>query len=284
MKLLKNKFFVTVIAVAIALCMIPTVLYATGQRDLLREGLSLAATPFRIAFNWVADGIEGFGKYFSGMDRLIKENEQLRAELEAQKAGTAQSELLQGENQWLREQLGFVLENSSLTLQDAAIIGKSSTSHSVILTLNRGSECGIEKNMPIITTDGVIGYVKEVGFGSCKVAAVTDLSCAIGVYCPRTGVYGTAEGSERYILNGHFAVSGLASNCDVAVGDLFCTSGYGGIFPKDFPVGRVVAVTRDEFLRTVTVELEPIANISGATRVFAVIDVKTEIVGKDSAG
>ncbi len=284
MKLLKNKFFVTVVAIAIALCMIPTVLYATGQRDLLREGLSIVATPFRIAFNWVADGFEGFGKYFSGMDRLIKENEQLRQELEDYKAGAAQSEILKGENEWLREQLGFVSENSSCALQDAAIIGRSATSHSVILTLNRGSECGIEKNMPIITNDGVIGYVKEVGFGSCKVAALTDLSSAIGVYCPRTGVYGTAEGSERYILDGHFAVSGLAADCDVAVGDMFCTSGYGGVFPKNFPVGRVVSVTRDEFLRTLTVELEPIADIGGATRVFAVIEVKTEIKDEENAG
>lgn len=284
MKLLKNKFFVTVIAIAIALCMVPTVLYATGQRDLLREGLSIVATPFRVAFNWIADGFEGFGKYFSVMDRLIKENEQLKKELEKYKAGAAEGEVLQGENEWLREQLGFISEYSDCTLRDAAIIGKSATSHSVILTLNRGSECGIEKNMPIIAKDGVIGYVKEVGFGSCKVAAVTDLSSAIGVYCPRTGVYGTAEGSERYILNGHFAVSGLASDCDVAVGDIFCTSGYGGIFPKNFPVGRVVSVTRDEFLRTLTVELEPIADIDGATRVFAVIDVKTEIKENGSAG
>lgn len=284
MKLLKNKFFVTVIAIAIALCMIPTVLYATGQRDILREGISFVATPFRVAFNWIADGFAGFGKYFSGMDRLIKENEQLRKELEDYKAGAAEGEILKGENEWLREQLGFVAEYRECTLQDASVIGKSATSHSVILTLNRGSECGIEINMPIITADGVIGYVKEVGFGSCKVAALTDLSSAVGVYCPRTGIYGTAEGSEKYLLDGHFSVSGLAADCDVAIGDMFCTSGYGGIFPKNFPVGRVVSVTRDEFLRTVTVELEPIADIDNATRVFAVIKVKTETNGGENAG
>ena len=132
--------------------------------------------------------------------------------------------------------------------------------------------------MAVITNGGVLGYVKEVSYGSCKVAGLTDVSSAIGVYCSRSGVYGTAEGSESYISDGLLVVSGLSKDSNVRIGDLFCTSGYGGIFPADFPVGRVKSVKEDEFLRNLTVVLEPCADILNATRVFVVIstDIKTQ--------
>ncbi len=107
MKLLKNKFFVVTVAVAIVLCLIPTVLSLTGNTDLLRSGISLVATPFRLFFEWAADGVEGFGQYFSGVDALIDENERLRAELAEYRQNAAAAELYRGENAWLRDRLGF---------------------------------------------------------------------------------------------------------------------------------------------------------------------------------
>ena len=103
MKLLKNKFFVTVVALAIVLSVIPTVLSLTGHTDILRSGLSVVATPFRAAFNWAADGIIGFGEYFSGVDSLIEENDRLRAELEKYQDAAARAELYEGENETAEE-------------------------------------------------------------------------------------------------------------------------------------------------------------------------------------
>ncbi len=278
MNLLKNKIFVAAVAVAIVLCVLPTVLYITGGRDLLREGLSLAAKPFNIAFEWVADGVSGFGKYFSSVDALIKENEELRAELEKYKSDAAAGEIAQNENEWLRDQMGFVDSYENCTLQDAQVIGYSASSYSSIYTLSRGSESGIEKNMAVIAEGGVVGYVKEVGFGSCKVAGLTDISSAVGVYCARSGLYGAAEGSEKYISEGKLVIAGLPDMADVVIGDLFCTGGYGEIFPKDIAVGRVVALEKDEYLRSLTVVLEPCVNTNDVDRVYVVKNIETVTV------
>jgi rod shape-determining protein MreC len=277
MKIFKNKIFVALVSVAIVLCILPTVLYLTGGRDLLREGLSLAAKPFRIAFSWAADGIEGFSKYFTSVDALIKENEALREELEQYKNGAHAGEIAEGENAWLRDQLGFVDTHDELTLQDASVIGYDANSYSSVYVINRGSECGIEKNMAVVSAGGVVGYVKEVGYGVSKVATLTDTSSAVGVYCTRSGIYGLAEGSAAYISGGRFVIEGLPDSADVQLGDIFCTSGYGGIFPKDLPVGRVVSVERDEFLKSVTVVLEPSVSLDSAKRVYVVKKVETAV-------
>ncbi len=274
MKLLKNKAFIALVSIAIALSVIPSVLYITGGRDLLREGLSLAAVPFRAAVNWCADGIAGFSRYFTSVDELLKENEELRAELDRLQSAAAAGEIKEYENEWLREQLGFVSDNETCTFEDASVIGFSASGYSMIYTVDRGSEAGLEKNMAVISRGGVVGYISEVGLGTSKVCALTDISSAVGVYCPRSGVYGTARGGEAYISDGRFMIAGLPVESDVEVGDLFCTSGYGGIFPKDIAVGRVIAVERDEFLRNLTVVLEPAAKTETVGRVFIVTSIE----------
>jgi rod shape-determining protein MreC len=262
---------------------VPTALYIMGGRDLLREGVSLAAKPFMEFFDWAADGISGFGKYFSSVDALIKENEELRAELEKYKSDAISGEIAEGENAWLRDQLGFVSSENELSLFDANIIGYSSSRYTSTFIINRGSESGIEKNMAVVAEGGVVGYVKEVSHGTAKVAGITDISSAVGVYCTRTGVYGVASGSETHILDGNLVIMGLSNKSDVKIGDVFCTSGYGGIYPKNIAVGRVVAIEKDEFMRNMSVVLEPCADKETVTRVFIVKEIK-ESDGSDIKG
>ncbi len=279
-RLLKNKIFITLIAVAIVLCVLPTTLYIVGGRDLLREGLSLAATPFRTAFSWCADGVTGFFDYFRSVDELLDENEKLRAELEELRGEIAAGNIAKDENAWLREQLGFVSADEVCKFTDASVVGYSSSSYSATFTIDRGSESGIERNMAVISRGGVVGHVSEVGYGYSKVTSVTDISGAVGVYCARTGIYGTAHGSEAYINDGKFCITGLPVEADVAIGDLFCSSGYGEIFPRDVAVGKVVSVERDEFLRTLTVILEPSADVASVSRVFVVTDIQYDTGGE----
>ncbi len=254
MKLLKNKFFIITVAVALFLCLFSTVLSLTGNIDVLRSGVSLVATPFRAVFNWAADGIEGFGKYFSTVDSLIDENEKLRAELEEYRQAAARGEIAEGENDWLRQQLGFADTYSSYTFKDARVTGRSSNSYSVTYSLDRGSESGIEVNMAVITASGVVGYVKEVGLGWCRAVAITDPTSAVGVYTPE-GVYGTVEGSVNYRSDGLCVMTSDVSG--LSVGSTLYASGYGNIYPAGLPVGKIVSFEKDKYSRMTTYIIEP---------------------------
>ncbi len=254
MKLLKNKFFVITVSVAIVLCLVPTVLSLTGNTDLLRSGVSLVATPFRLFFNWAADGIAGFGEYFSGVDELIDENEKLRAELEKYRQDAAAAEIYRGENAWLREQLGFADTYSEYTFKDARVTGRSSNSYSVTYTLDRGTESGVEVNMAVVTAEGVAGYVKEVGLGWCRVVSVTDPTSAVGVYTVE-GIWGTVEGSVNYRADGLCIMDSPTTS--LPVGTTLYSSGYGNIYPPGLPVGRVQSSVKDKYSHLTTYVIEP---------------------------
>ena len=266
MKLLKNKFFITVIAIAIVLCVIPTVFAAMGRTDLIRSGLNICATPFRAVFNWVGDGVSGFFEYFSGVDRLIKENEELRAELDEYRDALARAELAEGENEWLRDQLGFVNAQSEYTMTDARITGRSSNSYSVTYTLNRGSESGIEVNMAVITPSGVFGYISEVGLGWSRAVALTDPTSAVGVYTS-SGVYGTVEGSIKHRSDGYCVISSTAT---LAKGTLLLSSGYGNIFPEGLAVGKIISSEQDDYSHTVTYIVDPTVDFNSTSHVLVV--------------
>ena len=266
MKLLKNKFFVTVIAIAIVMSVVPTVLSLTGHTDLVASGISAIASPFRAAFNFVADGISGFGEYFKSIDTLIEENKALREELETYKSSAARAELAEKENAWLREQMDFAKKYSDYTFCDAKVTGRSSNSYSVTYSLDRGSESGIEVNMAVITPGGVAGYIKEVGIGWSRAVAIIDPTSAVGV-ATVDGTYGTVEGSVEYRDKNYCIMN---SDREFEVGTQLYSSGYGNIYPPELPVGKIVSSVKNKYTHTVTYLVEPSVELDGLTRVFIV--------------
>lgn len=276
----KNKYFITLVCVALFLCVTPTLVVLLGGQDYARTAVNLAATPFRAAINFVIDGCRGFGEYFRSVDSLIKENEELRAELEKYRQDSARAELEGAENDWLREQLGFADSLSEYSLQDASVTGRSSNSYSVTYTLNRGSECGIEVNMAVITPSGVAGYIKEVGLGWSRAVAITDPTSAIGAHTA-SGVYGTVEGSVDYRTDGYCVMNSSATGLDV--GSMLYSTGYGNIYPEGLPVGKIIELKKDKYSHVTTYVIEPSVEFDSLTRVFIVKDrtVKAEEAGND---
>ena len=266
MRLIKNKFFIVIVCVAIFLCGVPTLIVAIGGQDYVRTGINIIATPFRAAINFAIDGVDGFFEYFTGVDELLRENEELRAELEKYKQNSSSSELAEKENDYLRDLLGFADSYSEYTFQDASVVGRSSNSYSVTYTLNRGTECGIKVNMAVITPDGIAGYIKEVGLGWSRAVALTDPTSAVGVYTA-SGTYGTVEGSLKYLSSGYCIMN---SSSSFAVGDILYSSGYGNIYPEALPVGKIVEAKKDKYSHVTTYVIESTVDFDSLSRVLIV--------------
>lgn len=275
MKLLKNKFFVAVVAVALVLSIVPTALALTGHKDFLRSGLVAVSYPFRAAFGLAADGISGFARYFSGMNTLIKENEALKKELDSYREAAARAESAEGELRRLREYNDFVSSHTTYTMTDARVTGRQSNSYSVIYTLNRGSECGIKVNMGVVTPSGVVGYITEVGVGWSRAVALTDPTAAVGVYEPSTGLYGTLEGSVAHRQDGLCLLPRVPSDVMMKEGDKLLTSG-GRVFPPDLEVGTVVSSEPDPYTHTASYLVEPAVDFDSVTSVIIITGLSAE--------
>ena len=188
MSVLRSRFFAIALCVALVLTIVPTVLSAMGLRDFVREGVQTVSMPFQWCLSKVMDGFEGFTAYFTEYDRLERENEALREQLREYEEALAENEALRSENHWLRGYLSLKNEHIDYTFLDAAIVGRESGSHATVITLNRGTAHGVAEGMPVITENGVFGYVKEVSYMSSKVVSIVETATAVGAFIERSGV------------------------------------------------------------------------------------------------
>lgn len=273
MKFVKTKFFIVCIAVASVLVLVPAILTAFGQVDIVRSGLKTVAKPFEWCGSRLADAVGGFVAVFTDYNELQEENESLRAELDSVENERADNEVLRSENDWLKKFLDLKNKNPDFELTDADIISFEAGNYSTVLTLNRGTVHGIKKNMPVITPDGVLGYVSETGLDWCKVTSIIESTSKVAVYTDRTGVIGTVEGDPNLRADGKCVMS-YAADADIKVGDRVYTSGTGSIYPDGLLIGKIISVDADEATRKLVAKVEPAVDFTSIEKLGRVMIVR----------
>lgn len=272
MKFVKTKFFFVCIAVAVVLVMVPAVLTAFGQTDIVRSGLKTAAKPFEWCGSKLASAVDGFVSLFTDYGDLQAENEELRERIESLENERADNAVLEAENEWLKKFLDIKNKNPDFVLTDADIIAHEAGNYATVLTLNKGTVHGIKKNMPVISSDGVVGYVSETGLDWCKVMSITETASKVGVYTDRTGVIGTVEGSLELRAEGKCLMS-YDADADIKVGDRVYTSGTGSIYPDGLLVGRIISVEADEATRRLVAVVDPAVDFTSLEKLDGVMIV-----------
>ncbi len=121
----------------------------------------------------------------------------------------------------------------------AQIIGKDPSIWSRTVVVDRGSNEGVRKGMPVVTDEGVVGQVMDTSPHFAKVLLATDPNSAIDALDQSTRVQGIIKG------DGHtFSMHYVLKNYIITEGDTIITSGVGGVFPKGLPIGKVSNITK----------------------------------------
>jgi rod shape-determining protein MreC len=167
-------------------------------------------------------------------ERLRRDNSRLRAELVEARRGAAES---------LR--LGRLLELRNAVASEtvaARVIAVDTSPYFRIarVTLDRG-EGAMVRGMPVITPEGVVGRIDRVAGTTADVQLAVDPRFALDVFLPRTRGRGVLRGKAGE--NGYRStIEYLMRGEEAQEGDLVVTSGLGGNFPRDLPVGRITRV------------------------------------------
>lgn len=264
MKFVKTKFFIVCVIVAAVMVLVPAVLAAFGQTDIIRSGLKTVAKPFEWCGSKIAASVDGFVSVFKDYDALSEENRQLKEKISELENQIADNEVIVSENKWLREYLDIQNNNASFELLDANVISYEAGNYSTVLTLNRGTAHGVKKNLPVITSDGVLGIVSEAGLDWCKVTSIIESSSKVGVYTDRTGVIGTVEGSLELRPQGKCLMSYDAS-ADIKIGDRVYTSGTGSSYPSGLLIGKITEIRADDATRRLIAVVEPAVDFTSLT-------------------
>lgn len=272
LKLIKSRFFLITLAVALLLSIVPGVLCAMGQGSYIRSAIVTVSTPFRWAFTKVGEGLSGFSLYFKTLDELRDENEALRAELDGYKNLVYDAELIGEENDFLNSFLGIKEEHVDFLFEDATVIGRESTNYRTVYTLSKGELHGIEVNMPIITEEGLVGHVTEVGATWSKAVILTETASAVGGFVERSGVLGVVEGTYELRTEGVCRMVYIEPDSDIRVGDKVVSSGVGGVYPRGLMIGKITEIKMDEASRTLTATIEPAADLDSISKLMIITE------------
>ena len=250
MKFFKNKFFIVVLAIAIFVTVFTLTLSAMGITDPVKDLVNTLSVPLRYAVGYVEESAQGYLKYFSTIGKLDEENKALKDKIDELEGQLADAEALKQENERLKEYLEIKDNYPGFKFAEALIIGTEADNYTTVITLNKGSEHGIEIGMPVIVKSGLVGSVCEVGGHWCRVRVITEASASVGAYVVRSGVTGILEGDILLKDKGECYLRYISHDSDVEVGDLVYTSGIGSIYPEGLLIGEISEVETDESLRT----------------------------------
>jgi rod shape-determining protein MreC len=145
----------------------------------------------------------------------------------------------------------------------AQVVGAPVSNIEQTIELDKGTDAGIDVDMPVVTGAGLLGRVVQASGKRSMVRLVTDAGAAVGIRVSRSGETGVAEGEgpDRPLSVGFIEVG-----ADVRAGDLAVTSGIGDsiLYPAGIPVGRLSSVRKVEGELQQRVELEPLADLDRA--------------------
>jgi len=205
--------------------------------DTLRTGLSDAAAPVLDvvarplgAAEVALDRARGLAGIYQENRRLTEDNERLLQWQQVALKLTTENRQLQG--------LLKVVPDRAVSYVTARVIANSGGAYVRTVMINAGTDGGLARGQATITGDGLVGRLTEVGSRAARVLLITDLNSRIPVRIEgsRTSAVLAGDNSERPRL------LYVAAPEAVKIGDRVVTSGEGGVFPPDLPVGVVSAV------------------------------------------
>ena len=136
------------------------------------------------------------------------------------------------------ERLSRILDykfNSEREMLLASVIGADIMSWSKMITIDKGSEDGVKKNRAVVTYEGLVGHIAQTTPHYSKVLLISDVRSAVDAIDQNTRTRGVVVGKGRDI----FEMKYISIDDDIQVGDQIISSGFGGIFPKGYIVGKV---------------------------------------------
>jgi rod shape-determining protein MreC len=208
----------------------------------------IITSPFRFAES-VANG-------YIFLIHTERENERLKEEAGQLKLENSITNELIIENERLRELLDFRKLHPPASVM-AQVIAKDSSPSSRTVTINKGTDDGVQKDMAVIAPTGIVGRVQAVLSGTAKVILLTDPGSTLAVRVQRNREEGLLEGKITTC-----ALKYVSYYADIQEGDLLVTSGLDGIYPKGLPVATVTKVTKHEASAFQTVLAEPAVRLS----------------------
>ena len=250
-----NKNIIIALIVTIAIVILVSVTASRRSQGKDENIVQGVATDFvAIVDKGISTPIRGIQNTVFSIQNLFntyRENDRLKKKIDDMEALRSENQSYKEENTQLREQLQLDSTLSNFDRITASVIDRSPDSWQNLLIIDKGANDGIEVDMPVIGSKGLIGRIITVNTNSAKVELLTSSNQNANHFpvmvVPSEGAvaYGLLEEYDKE--EKAFVVTQLTTTDTLQVGDEVVTSGLGGKSPRGLYVGTVKKIKSNQF-------------------------------------
>ena len=153
-------------------------------------------------------------------------------------------EELEQENAQLRALLGEYETRSTMNPMLARVIASETGNYFSTFTINKGKKDGVDTQMAVITSEGLVGYTYEVFDTTSKVITIIDDQASLAALIESSRDQGAVKGTLGSTGEPLCRMYYLSADSVPRPGDRVITSGVGVSFPKGLLIGYVRESTR----------------------------------------
>ena len=272
MESVSNRTLVFYVLAAISIVLL--ILSSSGYLAPVEGLLNGVSRPFLIAFNGLGRQASNAFTTLRDFRTLRSANQQLQAQVNTLTIDNLRLKEVEAENQRLRELLRFAQLNPLYDFRGGQVIARvTSTGPSNYLktiTIDLGTQHGIQPGMPVVTERGLVGRIQKVGPSSATVLLITDPGSGVQALVQRNRLVGVVDGRAGSLPVLDF----IPQDGDLSIGDLIITSGLGGTFPKNLVIGQVVEVHQRDYEMFQQATLRPTVDFDKLEFVLVITNFK----------
>lgn len=229
-----------------------------GALESVRSGVRDAFAPVESAADTVFSPI---GDFFGGLTRygdVKSENAKLRRELDQARNENVRAAGAERDLQALMDLQNLEFAGNIPSVA-ARVISDAPSNFQMTVNIDRGSDQGIEKGMPVVAGAGLVGRIVDASKSTATVQLITDPGSNVGIRLQSSGDVGVARGGGA---SQQMPVDLIDIGTKIDEGAAVVTSGLQqSVFPPEIPVGRVVKATVAPGALQQEVTIEPVVDL-----------------------
>lgn len=227
--------------------------------------------PLLGAQGWLYTRFQTMQDFFSASSDLAAlrlENAELRSENAQLQTDLIAAQQQANEIELLSALLDFARARPQDQYQAAAVISRDPSPFLRYVIINRGSDDGLRRGMPVVAQGGLVGRIAQVTASAARVELITDAGSQVSVTLQPSEVDGVLSGG----LTGDLGIDLIAQDSSVSTGDLVLTSGIGGQYPANILIGQVNTVRQEATELFQSASVQPVVDFSRLEVVLIIVN------------
>ena len=258
--------------IAVVFIMLGLMLYtASTGNSFTASLLGFVSTPMQKVSTVVTNNaVVAAQTYISSKEDLAAQNAALKKQVDELNNKLVKYYTYQQENAQYRKFLELKNDNKDFKPVSAAVIGRDPNDLFYGFQIDKGSLAGIAVNDPVITDGGVVGWISSVNASYSRVTSILSADTKLSGLDKVNRDSGVISSSIKLADSGRVKLGYLASGTTVKIGDIIVTSGLGGIYPRDLPIGTVTKVANEPYDVSLYAEVKPFVDVKTVRDVMVI--------------